>query len=50
MPDKTKTLSEAHRILKPGGRLAFTDWVAHRPLSQADAYLMWAGMAVDQSL
>ncbi len=45
VPDKAKTLAEAHRILKRGGRLAFTDWVAHRPLSQADAELMWAGMA-----
>jgi SAM-dependent methyltransferase len=45
VPDKAKALSEAHRILKDGGRLAFTDWVAHRPLSQADADLMWAGMA-----
>lgn len=46
VPDKAKALSEAHRILKSGGCLAFTDWVAHRPLSQADAELMWAGMAV----
>ena len=45
VPDKAKTLAEAHRVLKGGGRLAFTDWVAHRPLSQADADLMWAGMA-----
>lgn len=45
VPDKAKTLAEAFRILKDGGRLAFTDWVAHRPLSQADAALMWAGMA-----
>ena len=45
VPGKAKTLAEAFRILKAGGRLAFTDWVAHRPLSQADAALMWAGMA-----
>ncbi len=45
VPDKAKTLAEAFRILKAGGRLAFTDWVAHRPLSQPDADLMWAGMA-----
>ena len=45
VPDKSKALSEAFRILKSGGRLAFTDWVAHRPLSKADADLMWAGMA-----
>ncbi|RDV02152.1 class I SAM-dependent methyltransferase [Undibacter mobilis] len=45
VPDKSKALSQAHRILKRGGRLAFTDWVAHRPLSKDDAELMWAGMA-----
>jgi len=45
VPDKSKALAEAHRILKSGGRLAFTDWVAHRPLAKDDAELMWAGMA-----
>jgi cyclopropane fatty-acyl-phospholipid synthase-like methyltransferase len=44
--DKAKALREARRILKDGGRLAFTDWVAHRPFSDADAKLMWDGMAV----
>lgn len=45
VPDKLKALSQAFRILTSGGRLAFTDWVAHRPLSKEDADLMWAGMA-----
>jgi hypothetical protein len=31
--------------LRPGGRLAFTDWTPRQPLSPADAELMWRGMA-----
>jgi len=45
VPDKQRTLLEAFRILKPQGRIAFTDWVAHRPLG-TDRKLMWQGMAV----
>ena len=44
--DKERALAEAFRILKPRGRIAFTDWVAHRPLSGADKEFMWQGMAV----
>ncbi len=46
VPDKARALAEAFRLLVPGGRIAFTDWVAHRPLSDADRALMWQGMAV----
>ena len=45
VPDKGRALAEAFRILRPGGRLAFTDWICHAPLSEADAALMWEGMA-----
>ena len=46
VPDPGKALSEAFRILRKGGTLAFTDWVAHEPLSADDAQLMWDGMAI----
>jgi sarcosine/dimethylglycine N-methyltransferase len=46
IPDVKKALAEARRILRTGGRLAFTDWVANQPLAAADAQLMWDGMAI----
>lgn len=46
VPNLGRALAEAFRILRPGGRLAFTNWVAEQPLSSADADLMWDGMAV----
>lgn len=46
VPDRSRALGEAFRILRKGGRLAFTDWVAHEPLGVEDAKLMWDGMAI----
>ncbi len=46
VPNLGRALAEAFRILRTGGRLAFTNWVAERPLSEADTELMWQGMAV----
>jgi sarcosine/dimethylglycine N-methyltransferase len=46
VPDVKRAVAEAFRILRTGGRLAFTDWVVNQPLTPADAQLMWDGMAI----
>jgi sarcosine/dimethylglycine N-methyltransferase len=40
-----RALGEAYRVLRPGGRFAFTNWIAHQPLSAENARLLWDGMA-----
>jgi ubiquinone/menaquinone biosynthesis C-methylase UbiE len=36
IPDKAAVLAGCHRVLRPGGRLAFTDWIAHPRLADRE--------------
>jgi sarcosine/dimethylglycine N-methyltransferase len=45
VPDLGRTFREAHRVLCPGGRLAFTNWTVRQPLSEPQRQLLWDGMA-----
>ena len=44
VPDLARVFAEAYRVLRPNGRIAFTNWVVHHPLSAADRQLLWDGM------
>lgn len=46
VPAKDRALAEALRILRGGGRLAFTDWILRRPISAADRAALEQGIAV----
>lgn len=43
--DKAAVLAEARRVLAPGGRLAFTDWIAHASLGDGERRRLDAWMA-----
>jgi SAM-dependent methyltransferase len=50
--DKATVLAECRRVLVPGGRLAFTDWIAHGRLGDAerDRLSSWMAATTIQSL
>lgn len=43
--DKAKVLDECHRVLAPGGRIAFSDWVALPRLGDREREQLWEWMA-----
>lgn len=45
VPDTAALLAGCHRVLKPGGRLVFTDWTAGAALTGADRGLLERGIA-----
>jgi ubiquinone/menaquinone biosynthesis C-methylase UbiE len=48
VPDKPSLIAEAVRIVKPGGTIAFTDWIeGPTPLSEAEKQMFLTGMRFD---
>jgi sarcosine/dimethylglycine N-methyltransferase len=45
IPDKAKVLAECHRVLAPGGRIAFSDWIAFPRLGDRERRQLWEWMA-----
>ncbi len=43
--DKAAVLAECHRVLRLGGRLAFTDWIATARLGDRERARLWEWMA-----
>jgi ubiquinone/menaquinone biosynthesis C-methylase UbiE len=43
--DKAAVLGECHRLLVEGGRLAFSDWIAHPRLGEREREQLWRWMA-----
>lgn len=44
IPNKKQLISECARVLKPGGRMIFSDIMSHQKLSQDNADLLFEGM------
>lgn len=43
--DKRRVLEECHRVLTPGGRIVFSDWIAYPGLGDRERQRLWEWMA-----
>ena len=49
IPNKEQLITQAHRVLVPGGCVAFTDWVEIGPMAADERKTLLSAMAAPQA-